>query len=154
MKHINNSVIMIIDSIGRKPIIFKFCNLVFVPTAPMAINKNQELISLNRYLILVGIKFNEFIITTRIKKIIKYGISGVFLSTLLISFNLYDIIEIIRTIGNNNVTLNNLITVAVSPVISETVKPAPITCATSWMVAPKKIPADISLISKYLLMIG
>jgi hypothetical protein len=122
---------MIIDSIGRKPIIFKFCNLVFVPTAPMAINKNQELISLNRYLILVGIKFNEFIITTRIKKIIKYGISGVFLSTLLISFNLYDIIEIIRTIGNNNVTLNNLITVAVSPVISETVKPAPITCATS-----------------------
>ena len=131
MKNIKNSVIMIIDSIGRKPIIFKFCNLVFVPTAPMAINKNQELISLNRYLILVGIKFNEFIITTRIKKIIKYGISGVFLSTLLISFNLYDIIEIIRTIGNNNVTLNNLITVAVSPVISETVKPAPITCATS-----------------------
>lgn len=131
MKNIKNSVIMIIDSIGRKPIIFKFCNLVFVPTAQMAINKNQELISLNRYLILVGIKFNEFIITTRIKKIIKYGISGVFLSTLLISFNLYDIIEIIRTIGNNNVTLNNLITVAVSPVISETVKPAPITCATS-----------------------
>lgn len=131
MKNIKNSVIMIIDSIGRKPIIFKFCNLVFVPTAPIAINKNQELISLNRYLILVGIKFNEFIITTRIKKIIKYGISGVFLSTLLISFNLYDIIEIIRTIGNNNVTLNNLITVAVSPVISETVKPAPITCATS-----------------------
>ena len=154
MKNIKNSVIMIIDSIGRKPIIFKFCNLVFVPTAPMAINKNQELISLNRYLILVGIKFNEFIITTRIKIIIKYGISGVFLSTLLISFNLYDIIEIIRTIGNNNVTLNNLITVAVSPVISETVKPAPITCATSWMVDPKKIPADISLISKYLLMIG
>ena len=131
MKNIKNSVIMIIDSIGRKPIIFKFCNLVFVPTAPMAINKNQELISLNRYFILVGIKFNEFIITTIIKKIIKYGISGVFLSTLLISFNLYDIIEIIRTIGNNNVTLNNLITVAVSPVISETVKPAPITCATS-----------------------
>ena len=131
MKHIKNSVIMIIDSIGRKPIIFKFCNLVFVPTAPMAINKNQELISLSKYLILTGIKFSEFIITTRIKKIIKYGISGVFLSTLLISFNLYDIIEIIRTIGNNNVTLNNLITVAVSPVISETVKPAPITCATS-----------------------
>ena len=131
MKNIKNNVIMIIDSIGRKPIIFKFCNLVFVPTAPIAINKNQELISLNRYLILLGIKFSEFIITTRIKKIIKYGISGVFLSTLLISFNLYDIIEIIRTIGNNNVTLNNLITVAVSPVISETVKPAPITCATS-----------------------
>ena len=85
MKNIKNSLIMIIDSIGRKPIFFKFCNLVFVPTAPIAINKNQELISLSRYLILTGIKFSEFIITTRIKKIIKYGISGVFLSTLLLS---------------------------------------------------------------------
>ena len=35
----------IIDKIGIKPIILRLCNRVFVPTADIAINKNQELIS-------------------------------------------------------------------------------------------------------------
>ena len=71
MNIIKNTVIIIIESIGKKPIIFKFCNLVFVPTAEIAINKNQLLNSFDINLILVGIRLNELITTTKIKIIIK-----------------------------------------------------------------------------------
>ena len=76
---------------------------------------------------LLGIKFNEFIITTEMKNIIKYGMRGVLLFTSFIKLSLYEINEIHKTTGNRSVTLNNFIKVAVSPVKSDTVNPAPTT---------------------------
>ena len=43
MNIIKKRVTRTIDNAGKKPIIFKFCNCVLVPTADIAINKNHEL---------------------------------------------------------------------------------------------------------------
>ena len=56
---------------------------------------------------------------------------GGLLSKSLLDLYLYDRREINMTTGKSNVTLNSLIIVAVSPVSSDKVKPAPITWATS-----------------------
>ena len=128
---IKNIEVITIKKAGINPIIFKFCNLVFVPTAAIAINKHQLLSWLEKYFIEFGKNPNEFINATAIKKIIKWGIKGVLVPILLIFFCLFVTKEIINTIGKSNATLNSFIRVAVSPVSSEIVKPAPITCATS-----------------------
>ncbi len=44
------------------------------------------------------------------------------------------------TTGASVVTRMSLTSVAVSPASGDTEKPAPTTCATSWIVPPKKIP--------------
>ncbi len=44
------------------------------------------------------------------------------------------------TTGSSIATRNSLVKVATLPVSSETLKPAPTTWATSWMVPPRKTP--------------
>ncbi len=61
---------------------------------------------------------------------------------------------IISTTGTSNDTLNSLVIVAMSPDSGETAYPAPTTCATSWIVPPRKIPANLSSKPKTLTTMG
>jgi hypothetical protein len=58
------------------------------------------------------------------------------------------------TTGTRSATRSNLVTVAASPAVGEMVKPAPTTCATSWIVAPRNIPAVRPSNPRALAMIG
>src|SRR5690625_4947345 len=131
---------------------------VFMPTAAIAISSAQREILPRLSETISGISPIEFAAARTRKAQTKPGISGGRALVPVASASALSPARIASektsTTGASMVTRISFTSVAVSPVCSETEKPAPKTCATSWVVPPRKTPVAVGSRSQTWMITG